>query len=345
VSDSQMVKTMRLRYAGTCAGCSRALSAGEVAHYLRATRTVRCLRCGPGLEKTSGKPHTPTPAPSAPAPPKLARETDANELVQGELPRAAACDDCGRRLRRGTEAHFAPAGSAVLCLDCVRLDIVHTLGIPGGGARREHAKRQDRHHARVRKDHPRLGGLILALGDDPAHVRSWQTGAVGEEEFGRRLSGIASDSLKVLHDRKVPGSSANIDHLAVTSEAVWVIDAKRYRGKVEARAHGLFSRQPPDLYVGGRNKTKLVEGVNAQVRVVELTIAAFTTEVGIREIPVRGALVFVDAEFGLLQSAFTINDVWIGWGNAICKRLAKESDANIPASDVAKRLARELCPG
>jgi hypothetical protein len=272
----------------------------------------------------------------------LSRETGAVELVQGKLPRAAACNDCGRQLRRGTEAHFGPAGSAVLCLDCVTLDMVHTLGLPGGGARREHAKRQDRHHARVRKNHPKLGGLILALRDDPAHVRSWQSGAVGEEEFGRRLSGIASESLKVLHDRKVPGSSANIDHLAVTSEAVWVIDAKRYKGKVETRAHGLFSRQPPDLYVGGRNQTKLVEGVNGQIQIVEMTLAAFATEFEIPEIPVRGALVFIDAEFGLLQSPFMINRVWIGWGNAIRKRLAKEGGGAIPASDVAKRLAREL---
>lgn len=42
------VKRMRLRYAGTCVGCRQALEQGEWAYYLRTSRTVRCLSCGPG---------------------------------------------------------------------------------------------------------------------------------------------------------------------------------------------------------------------------------------------------------------------------------------------------------
>jgi hypothetical protein len=44
---SEDIKTMRLRYAGVCAGCSQEVEKGERAHYLPATRTVRCLGCGP----------------------------------------------------------------------------------------------------------------------------------------------------------------------------------------------------------------------------------------------------------------------------------------------------------
>ena len=36
----------------------------------------------------------------------------------------------------------------------------------------------------------------------------------------------------MLHDRRIPGTRANIDHIAVASSAVWVIDAKRYNGKL-----------------------------------------------------------------------------------------------------------------
>jgi hypothetical protein len=165
----------------------------------------------------------PTPAPtfvawppeSPPANPARSAQPE-TVLSQGELPRAAPCGDCGRKLRRGAEALHDEALTEVLCLECVTLDTVHSLGTPGAGARREHARRLDRHQTRVRTAHPRLGGLILALADDPQHVRAWQTGAVGEEEFGRRLSGCSGPQLKVLHDRKLPRSSANIDHLAVT---------------------------------------------------------------------------------------------------------------------------------
>ena len=85
---------------------------------------------------------------------------------------------------------------------------------------------------------PRLGGLILAVADDPQHVRAWQTGAVGEEEFGRRLSGYAGPKLKVLHDRKIPRSSANIDHLAVTSQCVWVGWGKAIRERLGEEVAG-----------------------------------------------------------------------------------------------------------
>jgi hypothetical protein len=41
------VKTMKLRFAGTCAGCGAAVDTGQRAHYLRASKAVRCLTCGP----------------------------------------------------------------------------------------------------------------------------------------------------------------------------------------------------------------------------------------------------------------------------------------------------------
>jgi hypothetical protein len=275
VDGVQAVETMRLRYAGVCVCCDTPLEAGVRAHYLPPTKTVRCLDCGPseGPEAAVTVPVAlPSPVSSAPsggAPPPgstsempppgpavdAARRDALAETVlsQGELPRAAACGDCGRKLRRGVEALHDPALTEVLCLECVTLDTVHSLGTPGAGARREHARRLDRHQTRVRTAHPRLGGLILALSDDPQHVRAWQTGAVGEEEFGRRLSGCAGPALKVLHDRKLPRSSANVDHLAVTAQSVWLLDAKRYQGRVETRGQGLFSKRPPDLFVGGRN--------------------------------------------------------------------------------------------
>jgi hypothetical protein len=147
------------------------------------------------------------------------------------------------------------------------------------------------------------------------------------------------------HDRKVPRSTANIDHLAVTGQTVWVIDAKRYKGRVETRGHGLLSRRPPDLYVGGRNQTKLVEGVQKQVQVVREVLAGHSAALAMEEIPVRGALVFVDAEFGLFPSPFAVDGVWVGWGKAIRTRLGAEASGPVPPGAVAKRLARELRPG
>jgi hypothetical protein len=362
------VKTMRLRYAGVCAGCDTPLPAGVRAHYLPPTKTVRCLDCGPSQRPEAATtvpavtPDLNSSAPSGGAPPSgsssgtpphgcvadaARRDTPAETVLsQGELPRPAACGDCGRTLRRGAQALYDPELTAVLCLECVALDTVHSLGTPGAGARCEHARRRDRHQTRVRTAHPRLGGLILALSDDPQHVRAWQTGAAAEEEFGRRLSGCAGRALKVLHDRKLPRSSANIDHLAVTAQSVWILDAKRYQGRVETRGHGVFSRRPPDLFVAGRNQMKLVEGVKRQVAAVRSLPAPLAGELGMAEAPpVRGALVFVSAEFGLLSSPFVVDDIWIGWGKSIRKRLGEETAGTLPVDAVAKHLARELRAG
>ena len=340
MNDRPTVRTMRLRFAGLCASCGRGVEKGETAHYLSATKSVRCVSCGPGEQV----PVAATPRIGAATPPVTADADKPIELVQGIAARSGSCGDCGRRITRGVEALIDSTGVPRLCLECVELDTLHVLGVPGGGARREHAKRVKRHQTRVRTSHPRLGGLILALNEDPSHVRAWQTGAIGEEQFGQALSAIASDEIKVLHDRKVPRSSANIDHIAVTSQAVWLLDTKRYKGRIETRGHGLFSRRPPDLYVGGRNQTKLVAGVKRQIEVVESVLQPFTAGTG-HEIRVHGALVFVHAEFGLFTKPFLIDGIWVGWGKAIRRRLTEEAVGSMPVTAVAKHLAQQLRAG
>lgn len=327
------VRTMRLRYRGRCAGCGSDLDAGTTAHYLRAQKTVRCLPCGP---HDSAPPAVPVTKPPAGPAHLRAGTAGPTELVAGR-PTHQACDDCGRQLGRGDDAVFDAAGTAMLCLECVTLDAVHVLGTPGHGARREHAKRLDRHQTRVKARHPRLGPVILALADDPQHVTAWARGAEGEEDFGRRLTAMAGPQLKVLHDRKLPRSSANIDHLVVTPEAVWVIDAKRYKGRVETRGGGLLSRRPPELYVGGRNQQKLVNGVQRQVQAVQQSLDG--------RVPVRGALVFIGAEFGLLAAPVTLEGIWIGWGSALRKRLRQTSTGPVRAELVARTLAADFRNG
>jgi hypothetical protein len=58
----------------------------------------------------------------------------------------------------------------------------------------------------------------------------------------------------VLHDRRIPRTRANIDHIAVTrSGAVWAIDAKNYRGKVQRVDKGGWFATDERLYVGSRD--------------------------------------------------------------------------------------------
>ena len=63
----------------------------------------------------------------------------------------------------------------------------------------------------------------------------------------------------------MPGSRANIDHLAVAPSGVHVIDAKRYKGKIEVRKPFFGDAK---LFIGGRDKTKLVDGLERQAEAV-----------------------------------------------------------------------------
>lgn len=76
------------------------------------------------------------------------------------------------------------------------------------------------------------------MNDDPQSTTAWNTGALGEERLGQRRNELSSDTMRVLHDRRIRGSRANIDHLAVTPTGVYVIDAKKYKGRPSLKVEG-----------------------------------------------------------------------------------------------------------
>src|SRR5205085_1810838 len=84
----------------------------------------------------------------------------------------------------------------------------------------------------VRDAHPRIGSFILAVTSEPQSTRAWASGAAGERRVAERLAVLAGEDVLLLHDRRIPGTRANIDHLAVGPAGVYVIDAKRYRDAV-----------------------------------------------------------------------------------------------------------------
>jgi hypothetical protein len=101
----------------------------------------------------------------------------------------------------------------------------------------------------------------------------------------------------LLHDRRLPGSRANIDHLAIGPSGVFVIDAKRYSGRIAVdRRGGLLRERTEHLLVGGRDKTELVDGVLAQADVVRKVLATGRHPT----VPVHAVLCFVDGDWPLL---------------------------------------------
>lgn len=47
--------------------------------------------------------------------------------------------------------------------------------------------------------------------------------------MGARLDGVASESIRVMHDRRIPRSKAYIDHIVVSPGGLSVMDTKQYK--------------------------------------------------------------------------------------------------------------------
>lgn len=220
------------------------------------------------------------------------------------------CCLCAREMRVGEHARWNPVAHTVSCLDCAAwarsvesptapAASTRTApvapGVPGASARREYERR---HNAREQLARARLGvvGVGLArLTGDPRSTRVWRQGADGEARVAARLTKLLRGSgVQLIHDRRVPGHGhANIDHLAVGPGGVTVIDAKALHGEVRVETvGGLFSGRQQLLRVDGRDRTRLVRGVQRQAEVVRERLA----ENGLHTIDVRCALCFANAE-------------------------------------------------
>jgi hypothetical protein len=206
------------------------------------------------------------------------------------------------------------------------------LGTPGASARREHERRRSNREARTRQKHPRIGNLLLRVRDAPTHETQWARGASGEETVAASLAKRCGPDVVVLHDRAVAGSRANIDHIAVCPTGIYVIDSKRYKGRVTV-SRPLFGQE--QLTIAGRDKTKLIDSLEKQVEFVKSVVA--TTEL---DVPVRGVLCFVDGGIPVLGKT-----TMRGFELLYPRRLAKRLNAKGPLRDDQMRsIAGKLAP-
>ncbi|KRC88932.1 NERD domain protein [Terrabacter sp. Root85] len=268
---------------------------------------------------------------------------------------AGTCRRCAAPLPAGTRAVYERSSRTVRCLECpgesaktvtpecddVGVAVVpdepraqpslqpeparETSGQAGGSARREFERRRDARERRVRERHPRIGGFLLAITEEPQSTRAWDTGAEGEQFVGGRLDALVGDDLAVLHDRRIPRTRANIDHVVVSRHGIFVVDAKKYKGRPALRVEGgLFRPRTEKLVVGGRDCTKLVDGVLGQVDIVRTAVDDPT-------VPVTGVLCFVAADWPLIGGAFVTCGVHVLWS----QRLVQLVTATPPTRDTA----------
>jgi hypothetical protein len=285
-SRAPAVKIMKLRYADVCS-CGTELPAGTRAGWDRSGRRVVCEHCladpaEPGTE--------PVPVEgagtSADVKPQLA--TGAHSAVPSGTyaPELTASNS--------TSAHRNPDGEAA----DVRQPV--DVGRPGASLQAEYQRRKRAREDRIRGRHPRLGSLILALSDEPASTKAFATGADGERRIAARLEKDCGADVLFLHNRKLAAGrrDGDVDHVAIAPSGIYVIDAKRYPNAAirVRRTGGLLSPVKEQLMVGGRDRTKLIDGCTKQLAAV---LAALDDAPEGADSPVTAVLCFVDADLPL----------------------------------------------
>ncbi len=298
-------KQIRLRWASRCAGCEVDLPPRTEAWWISATKETRCLGC----------------------------------LAVAEL-------------RAGTDVK--PAGEVAAPVASPPI----TVGQAGASARREHQRRAERERARkqaeiddmmarraqVKVEMPILGRVGLAfipkpkMTPDSQSTKAWEVGAAGEERVAEVL---ASTDAIALHDRRIPGSRANIDHIAVCPSGVFVIDAKKYSGKIEKRDLGGWHSTDERLYVNGRDRSKLLKGMTPQCDVVRTALGDQADR-----ITVAGVLCFVGSEWPFLRpKPIRFDSAICVWPAALTKLVGAEGPLDQgQIESIGAKLAAALPP-
>jgi hypothetical protein len=217
-------------------------------------------------------------------------------------------------------------------------------GIGGISATKEYERRIAKHAKQIEAKWGtgRIGRFAKFMSDEPQSTLAWAKGAEGERKLARRLTDELSEVAIVLHDRKVPKTRGNIDHLVVAPNGIWIVDAKNYTGKVERRDIGGWFSTNNQLFVDGRNQTKLITGLEWQMEAVRAVLAP----TGFADMPVYPSLCFTDSEWGLFAKPIRIDGVLIAWPAKLLESirapgvfdaitidmLARELSSRLPAS-------------
>lgn len=293
---------MNLRRAGSCADCAAELPAGKPAYWVAAERVVRCVECV-GASTTEAPPVEVAPLPPAPLPPVSDKDVAGGSALH-EYERRSTRERAKKEQRVAEDAQWRAA---------------------------------------IKEERPLLGRVAAALTPKPVitpesqSTKAWKVGAEGEQRVAEVMA--TATGVEVLHDRRVPGSRANIDHIVVGPQGVFVVDAKKYTGAVEVRDVGSFFRLDERLYVNGRDRTALVEGVLGQLDVVRTALAdAFP------DVPVRGVLCFVGCEWGWRMRQKVVKGVTALWPVALPDHVSAAGPHVAEVAAIAAHLRTRLKP-
>lgn len=155
-----------------------------------------------------------------------------------------------------------------------------SFGVPGESARQQAEDRRRR---------------LAELERLERRAENWAGGAEGEQATADAINRHCPNAV-VLHDRRMPESRANIDHIVLVPSGVWVIGSKRMKGRISVEDADDGTQK---LLVNRKDQTALVHKLTGQVNAVIAALIDLDPHV-----PVHGAFCFhlpIDSKRGLLN--------------------------------------------
>jgi hypothetical protein len=205
-------------------------------------------------------------------------------------------------------------------------------GTAGASANREAERLQARNdRSRRRSDDTQRASEWTAR-----RAGNYAKGAEGERRVGAMLDSLTESGAIVLHDRRVPITRGNIDHLVVAASGVWIVEAKNWEGRVERRRGVHLSQR---LYVDGHNRTDAVDNLGWQIQAVRAAL----TPIGFAEAPVTGVLCFTGATWGPFARPLRFGGALVTWPDRLIAEIA-DGPPTDPAliNLVAQQLSSQL---
>jgi hypothetical protein len=226
-------------------------------------------------------------------------------------------DDEDKGLLAGPAGRRPATGGPV-----VALRVLASVGRPGASAHAEYRRRRATERARWTRGLPWRVAVVLAAGvaagllaaqvapdlagllavavaaglgwrlrcRPSADTRAWRRGARGERRIACLLAPLERRGWAVLNDLAIPGSAANIDHLAIGPGGVLVVESKRYRGRLRLDRDGMVWHGRQLLVSALRKVLWQADQADEVLGVADITVAAV--------VAVHGASV----PWGLLQA-------------------------------------------
>jgi len=228
-----------------------------------------------------------------------------------------------------------PDGPAAVDADIAVPDLV--VGVAGAGPQREYERRTANRDERIEQKWGRLAPVAKFLSDEPQHIAAFGKGADGERRLAAHLQREIGDGAIFLHSRRIP--NGDIDHLAIAPSGIYVIDAKNYTGRVEVKDVGSWRTIDRRLYVGGRDESKLVEGMSKQVVAVTKALASS----GVADTPIHPVLCFTDSEWGIFAKPLSFGAVTCLWAKKLCELIKQPGPVDLSQRElIARRLSVAL---